>query len=928
MLFFTLFLAIKANAQTVNNVANTKFSNQVNIGKGGTTNVATHNSAWLEIGLDNTTKAFRISRGDTLTVVTPTYGLLHYNMVDSSLYYHNGVRWGSLKTSVSICDSLSNFPSVPYTSGMKFVTSGGGGVNIPSNYVGYDYDMTNIITGCGTNVLTTFSIVDIQHCTQSIPAVPITCNDETAVNAFINSTVIVDYNACSGQPPLVAGDVIYVYNSDNTATMWVNPAITYPSHNLVVTDGTCSEKIEPTIPTTHTITYTSGGGGCYVAELPITGADNGDTVVANKVGLGGSLIRNTFIDQKAFDLEINDTMSNNINQIHQGGNVIGLGIKGVGFTSKNISDNVQGYLFTGDASSIGGATTQASIGLTDFGTGNSQLYTSFNAGNYNLSLQASAPSYNSHIDLDANKLELHHSSGDYQISNLVQNNAIDSLVVWDGLNLRYRGISSLIIPSIDTTSLSNRIDERVKYTDTASMLANYVNNVGYGLTKTGQVISADTVSANGLATQYDILQKWDILGNAGTNPSTNFLGTTDAQDLVFRTNNLERSRITSTGFMGINTTTPAELLRIKTTDLLSTATAFSVVNTTDVPRFRIKNNGTAHFGNSNLTSGVAIAQFDLLSGDLDRVVFLNSRNQNLLMIRQDGLINAGTNDQAQFCTDLATNNASSIITGQYYHIGAPSTHDTLDNGAHGGGIQLFSRNSNATTGQMTNVYLSNRGATPTDGFNPTTGTRAYTSLSIRPNYNQTGTATGVITGIDYNPTITSITGSHYAALFRSGFVGIGTPTPTEALHVVGNILATGTITPSDERVKENIQDFEGGLNQILELKTKTYNIKNSAQLGVDSNRTEVGYVAQNFESIFGKDAVKEYDHYFSNPIKVSKNEFKTYKESEFIKEEVEEEGETVYYIKGLKNLKTVNDRYVLMSLVNAVKELKSEIDKK
>jgi hypothetical protein len=46
---------------------------------------------------------------------------------------------------------------------------------------------------------------------------------------------------------------------------------------------------------------------------------------------------------------------------------------------------------------------------------------------------------------------------------------------------------------------------------------------------------------------------WQLLGNTGTNPATNFLGTIDAQDLVFRTNNLQRMRISSTGFAGINT---------------------------------------------------------------------------------------------------------------------------------------------------------------------------------------------------------------------------------------------------------------------------------------------------------------------------------------------------------------------------------------
>ena len=45
---------------------------------------------------------------------------------------------------------------------------------------------------------------------------------------------------------------------------------------------------------------------------------------------------------------------------------------------------------------------------------------------------------------------------------------------------------------------------------------------------------------------------WALLGNAGTNPATNFLGTTDNQSLVFRTNNTERFRITTSGQMQAN----------------------------------------------------------------------------------------------------------------------------------------------------------------------------------------------------------------------------------------------------------------------------------------------------------------------------------------------------------------------------------------
>jgi len=55
---------------------------------------------------------------------------------------------------------------------------------------------------------------------------------------------------------------------------------------------------------------------------------------------------------------------------------------------------------------------------------------------------------------------------------------------------------------------------------------------------------------------------WSLTGNAGTNPSSNFLGTTDSKRLVFRTNNIERATIDSLGRVGIGTSTPTDLLTV------------------------------------------------------------------------------------------------------------------------------------------------------------------------------------------------------------------------------------------------------------------------------------------------------------------------------------------------------------------------------
>jgi len=57
-------------------------------------------------------------------------------------------------------------------------------------------------------------------------------------------------------------------------------------------------------------------------------------------------------------------------------------------------------------------------------------------------------------------------------------------------------------------------------------------------------------------------QSWLLTGNAGTSPGTNFLGTTDAQRLVFKTNGVEHMTILTNGNVGIGTSTPAMPLQI------------------------------------------------------------------------------------------------------------------------------------------------------------------------------------------------------------------------------------------------------------------------------------------------------------------------------------------------------------------------------
>lgn len=117
---------------------------------------------------------------------------------------------------------------------------------------------------------------------------------------------------------------------------------------------------------------------------------------------------------------------------------------------------------------------------------------------------------------------------------------------------------------------------------------------------------------------FAFAQDWSITGNAGTLPATNFLGTTDAQPLVMRTNNAEVMRITSGGLFGIGTTNPLYKLHLanaSATRSLNVDNTFStsltkygiyntVNNTGTGGRYGIYNSSTSNASSTAVNYGI------------------------------------------------------------------------------------------------------------------------------------------------------------------------------------------------------------------------------------------------------------------------------------------------------------------------------------
>ena len=98
-----------------------------------------------------------------------------------------------------------------------------------------------------------------------------------------------------------------------------------------------------------------------------------------------------------------------------------------------------------------------------------------------------------------------------------------------------------------------------------------------------------------------------------------------------------------------------------------------------------------------------------------------------------------------------------------------------------------------------------------NAFNPTSGGASHTTLLIESTINQTGGANGITRGLYVNPTLTAaadwrsiewsnnsgwgLYGAGTAYNYLASRLGIGTTSPSSALHVVGTINATNVQTP-------------------------------------------------------------------------------------------------------------------------------------
>ncbi|HYF29653.1 MAG TPA: tail fiber domain-containing protein [Chitinophagaceae bacterium] len=321
-------------------------------------------------------------------------------------------------------------------------------------------------------------------------------------------------------------------------------------------------------------------------------------------------------------------------------------------------------------------------------------------------------------------------------------------------------------------------------------------------------------------------QSWNLAGNAGTNPSTHFVGTTDNQPLRFRINNAYAGLLHNdntffgrsaglshtTGFG--NTANGVEALRVNTTSNYNTALGWRSLYSNTSGYSNTATGGAAMIMNTTGHNNTATGYYSL--GDnrtgnynsafgLQALGFSNSGNTNTAV----GAFAAGNNSSGNsnvavgvYALSWTTNRSNLVAVGDSalywngYPFPSPPSGITATGNTAVGSKALY----NNTTGYLNTAFGYRALYSNTSGnSNTAVGYNAYPISGTLSNY----------TGIGYNVG-TSSSVSNSVEIGNSSVTWIG-----------GQV---GWSTYSDERIKENIQEDVQGLSFITKLRPVTYSL--------------------------------------------------------------------------------------------------------
>lgn len=264
---------------------------------------------------------------------------------------------------------------------------------------------------------------------------------------------------------------------------------------------------------------------------------------------------------------------------------------------------------------------------------------------------------------------------------------------------------------------------------------------------------------------------WQVTGNSGTSASTNFIGTTDAIDFVLRANNTERMRINaSTGFVGIGTNSPSQMLSI-----------WQGMNVDQENANNGNLNNALRFGSGN---GVGIASRRLAGANQYGLDFYTNSLNRMCIDYANGNVGIGTTGPS---AKLEVINSSTSRGAFIHNNSASNTANALRVEQDGSGYGIYCGvTGTATTG----IYCTQGGVSPNLGTIGSTSGGWSISLGNGKGLSTGGRDIGVegCAKEDNNTGTDQLGGAFYVQGFSSGtsaFACIGSVVDNVAYKIVG-----------------------------------------------------------------------------------------------------------------------------------------------
>lgn len=339
-----------------------------------------------------------------------------------------------------------------------------------------------------------------------------------------------------------------------------------------------------------------------------------------------------------------------------------------------------------------------------------------------------------------------------------------------------------------------------------------LNLVGttFNNTAPDQVVSlsgSNGISVSGAYPNFTIngANFWRTTGNAGLNAAINFVGTTDAVDLVFRAGNIEGMRLdNATRRLGLGTISPTAKLQVNSAALEDA--------------LRVQTNGTTRlFVNADGNMGI-----NTLSPEANLHVFRGSA----------GIVTA--NGNSPLVVENNTSNFISLLTPDANEKGI--LFGDVSNNSDGG-ILYNSSNSMQfrTNGNTTRMTLNSLGDLNISGDLDVSGsTVGFGSVE------QISDIGGFLIGTNSN--------------FANEDDGVNNSLGTSSQRWVDVWAVDGTINTSDAREKNSIRDLNYGLKEILKLHAVRFKWNKRPEVG-----EKLGVIAQEVQKVI-PEAV--WDHEF------------------------------------------------------------------